>query len=237
MEQKNLHPLYPFKDSQSGKWGFKNNKDEVVVSPCWWLVYHQFSEGMCPVINDEKKVGFVDETGKLVIPCNYVNAQDFRDGLASVQEGGTFKTVIPFLYRKGGDFEDGLAMVSSDNGMWGAINHKNMVAFPFKYGWEELYDILHKRSESEIKENNKRGKRSISLRVYDEEVPITVYDEEVPNYQEAADIVSKKYEEYTKLSWCKGKSPHTIGLVTMLDLAFNLVRKNETQLQGNVIHK
>ena len=136
MEQKNLHPLYPFKDSQSGKWGFKNNKDEVVVSPCWWLVYHQFSEGMCPVINDEKNVGFVDETGKLVIPCNYVHALDFRDGLASVQEGGTFKigyinyqgeTVIPFLYRKGGDFEDGLAMVSSDNGMWGAINHKNMV--------------------------------------------------------------------------------------------------------------
>lgn len=133
MEQKNLHPLYPFKDSQSGKWGFKNNKDEVVVSPCWWLVYHQFSEGMCPVINDEKKVGFVDETGKLVIPCNYVHALDFRDGLASVQEDGTFKigyinhqgeTVIPFLYRKGGDFEDGLAMVSSDNGMWGAINHK-----------------------------------------------------------------------------------------------------------------
>ena len=246
MEQKNLHPLYPFKDSQSGKWGFKNNKDEVVVSPCWWLVYHQFSEGMCPVINDEKKVGFVDETGKLVIPCNYVHALDFRDGLASVQEGGTFKigyinhqgeTVIPFIYRKGGDFEDGLAMVSSDNGMWGAINHKNMVVFPFKYGWEELYDILHKRSESEIKENNKRGKRSISLRVYDEEVPITVFDEEVPNYQEAADIVSKKYEEYTKLSWCKGKSSHTIGLVTMLDLAFNLVRKNKTQLQGNVIHK
>jgi hypothetical protein len=91
-----------------------------------------------------------------------------------------------------------------------------------------LYDILHKRRESEIKENNKRGKRSISLRVY---------DEEVPNYQEAADIVSKKYEEYTKLSWCKGKSTHTIGLVTMLDLAFNLVRKNKTQLQGNVIHK
>ncbi len=24
----------------------KNNKDEVVVSPCWWLVYHQFSEGI-----------------------------------------------------------------------------------------------------------------------------------------------------------------------------------------------
>lgn len=142
MEQKNLHPLYPFKDSQSGKWGFKNNKDEVVVSPCWWLVYHQFSEGMCPVINDDKKVGFVDETGKLVIPCKYVHALDFRDGLAKVQEGGTFKigyinhqgeTVIPFKYRKGSDFEDGIATVSTADGMWGTINKKDETITPFHF--------------------------------------------------------------------------------------------------------
>ena len=153
MEQNVKAPLVAFKDSKSGKWGFKNNDDEVVVPPTWWLAYHQFSEGMCPVVNDEKKVGFVDETGQLVIPCKYVSALDFRDGLAKVQEAETFKigyinhkgeTVIPFVYRKGGDFENGLAMVSSDNGMWGAINKTNMVVFPFKYGWEELYDILHK---------------------------------------------------------------------------------------------
>ena len=198
MEQKNLHPLYPFKDSQSGKWGFKNNKDEVVVSPCWWLVYHQFSEGMCPVINDEKKVGFVDETGKLVIPCNYVHALDFRDGLASVQEGGTFKigyinhqgeTVIPFLYRKGGDFEDGLAMVSSDNGLWGAINQKNMVVYPFKYGWEELYDILHKCGNEKTVERKENKMTTINLHVYDEELTLTIDESKVKLYQKAAEIL------------------------------------------------
>ena len=107
---------------------------------------------MCAVSNDDKKIGFVDETGLLVIPCQYVSHSFFCEGLVKVQEADTLKigyinhkgeTVIPFVYRKGGDFENGLVMVSSDNGMWGAISKTNMVVFPFKYGWEELYDILH----------------------------------------------------------------------------------------------
>lgn len=104
---------------------------------------------------DDKKVGFVNETGKLVIPCQYESHSYFSEGLVKVQESETYKigyinkkgeTVIPFLYRKGGDFQDGLTIVSSDNGMWGAINQKNMVVYPFKYGWEELYDILYRSS-------------------------------------------------------------------------------------------
>jgi len=158
MEQNTNVQLHAFKDRESGKWGFKNDNDEVVVSPRWWLIYHKFDEGMCAVADDDKKVGFVDETGKLVIPCQYVSHSYFCDGLVKVQEAETYKigyinkkgeTIIPFVYRKGGDFENGLAMVSSDNGLWGAINQKNMVVYPFKYGWEELYDILHKKGNQE----------------------------------------------------------------------------------------
>ena len=53
--------------------------------------YYKFSEGLCPVVDEDKKFGFVDEIGKLVIPCKFIHALDFRDGLASVQEEGTFK--------------------------------------------------------------------------------------------------------------------------------------------------
>jgi len=107
MEQKTKAPLHSFKDKESGKWGFKNSNDEVVVSPRWWLTYHQFSEGMCPVVNDNKKVGFVDENGELVIPCEFAFSFDFREGLCRVQDAETFmngyinkkgETVIPFLY-------------------------------------------------------------------------------------------------------------------------------------------
>lgn len=31
MEQKNLHPLYPFKDSQSGKWGYTDMAGNMVI--------------------------------------------------------------------------------------------------------------------------------------------------------------------------------------------------------------
>ena len=83
MEQKEKAPLQSFKDHKSGKWGFKNKDGKVVVEPKYWLVYYKFDEGMCPVVNEEKKVGFIDETGKLVIPCKYMHALNFKDGLAS----------------------------------------------------------------------------------------------------------------------------------------------------------
>ena len=233
MEQNVTSPLRAFKDKESGKWGFKNNDGEVIVPPTWRNAYYKFSEGLCPVVNDDKRFGFVDETGNLVIPCNFVHALDFRDGLARVQEEGTFKigyinkkgeTVIPFVYRKGGDFENGLAMVSSDNGMWGAISKTNRVVFTFKYGWEELYDILHSDSELNASDRNSVEKQRITLHVYDEDIEIVTDKFSIERWQKAAEVVSRKYEEYTKLSASKGKSVHTIGLLTMLDLAYNGLR-------------
>lgn len=64
MEQNANVLLHAFKDKESGKWGFKDDNDEVVVPPQWWLIYHKFDEGMCAVVDDDKKAGFVDETGK-----------------------------------------------------------------------------------------------------------------------------------------------------------------------------
>lgn len=125
MKQRTKAPLHAFKDEQSGKWGFKNDAGEIVVSPRWRSIYYEFSEGLCPVSDDDKKFGFVNEVGELVIPCQYVSHSYFSEGLVKVQEAETYKigyinkkgeTVIPFLYRKGGDFENGLTMVSSDNG-------------------------------------------------------------------------------------------------------------------------
>ena len=180
-----------------------------------------------------KKIGFVDETGQLVIPCQYVSHSFFCEGLVKVQEAETFKigyinhkgeTVIPFLYRKGGDFENGLVMVSSDNGMWGAVSRTNMVVFPFKYGWEELYNILHCGSELNASDRNNVEKQRITLHVCDEDIEIVTDKPSIERWQKAAELVSRKYDEYTKLSFCKDKSSHTIGLITMLDFAYNSIR-------------
>ena len=81
MEQNANVLLHAFKDKESGKWGFKDDNDEVVVPPQWRLIYHKFDEGMCAVVDDDKKVGFVNETGKLVIPCQYESHSYFSEGL------------------------------------------------------------------------------------------------------------------------------------------------------------
>lgn len=235
MEQNANVRLHAFKDRESGKWGFKNDNDEIVVSPQWWLIYHKFDEGMCAVADDDKKVGFVDATGKLVIPCQYVSHSYFCEGLVKVQEAETYKigyinkkgeTIIPFLYRKGGDFENGLAMVSSDNGLWGAINQKNMVVFPFKYGWEELYDILHKKANVKTVERKENKMTTISLHIYDEDLAFTIDETKVKLYQEAAALITKKLTEYAE-HWRNRKSPHTISLITMIDLAYGMLLYQE----------
>lgn len=234
--EKNVNvPLHAFKDSESGKWGFKNDNDEIVVSPRWRLIYHKFDEGMCAVGDDDKNVGFVDETGKLAIPCQYVFHSYFCEGLVKVQEAETYKigyinkkgeTIIPFLYRKGGDFENGIAMVSSDNGLWGAINQKNMVVYPFKYGWEELYDILHKCSNEKTVERKENKMTTIILHVYDEDLAFTIDETKVKLYQKAAELINKKLTEYTE-HWRNRKSPHTISLITMLDFAYDILLSQE----------
>ena len=143
MEQKEKAPLQAFKDSKSGKWGFKNNDGEVVVPPTWRHAYYKFDEGMCAVANDEKKIGFVDETGKLIIPCQYIWHSIFSEGLVKVEDAVTHKmgyinksgkTVIPFMYKKGGDFKDGIVNVMDDNGKWGIINRNGETIIPFLYG-------------------------------------------------------------------------------------------------------
>ena len=62
------------------------------------------------------KYGFADETGTLVIPCQY---------------------------RKVLDFKNGVAMVSDDSGRWGAINAQNEIEEPIIYSRRELYQKLY----------------------------------------------------------------------------------------------
>ena len=70
---------------------------------------------------DDAKYGFIDETGKLVIPTIYDDADDFYCGLAFVEKEGKCgfidplgKVIIPFKYEETYGFEEGLAAVQVD---------------------------------------------------------------------------------------------------------------------------
>ncbi|MCM1347779.1 MAG: WG repeat-containing protein [Firmicutes bacterium] len=102
-----------------------------------------------------QKCGFVNASGKVVIPATYTEVCDFSEGLAAVQKNSkwgfinkTGRVVIPFKYDDddtwyddGGEpplmFVKGTCPVLK-NGAMGAINKNNRTVVPFKYTWIEI---------------------------------------------------------------------------------------------------
>lgn len=75
------------------------------------------SEGLARIERDGK-YGFIDKTGKVVIPLNYDDTWSFSEGLALVSRNGkygfidkTSKVVIPLKYDKADSFNNGVAGV------------------------------------------------------------------------------------------------------------------------------
>ena len=74
-----------------------------VVIPGKYLGVGNFSEGLAPVAMEKDKWGYIDQTGKEVIPCAYDDVFGFSEGLALAVKDGkggyidkTGKEVIPF---------------------------------------------------------------------------------------------------------------------------------------------
>ena len=106
---------------------FIDKSGKIVIDASKYDQVDSFKEGLAAVkINN--KVGYIDKTGKLVIPCIYevddMN-RDFSEGLVSIHDektgnwgcmDKTGKIVIPCIYDGGvGPFRDGLALTLKDN--------------------------------------------------------------------------------------------------------------------------
>ncbi len=141
---------------ENGKLGLMNISGVVIVSPKYDYISSYFAEGLLQV-ELNKKYGFVDVSGKEVIPLIYEDASWFQEELVSVSYKGkngfidkTGKVVIPFKYSDAGSFSEGLASVQVKD-KWGYINKlgeivispKFKVANEFKNGKAEVY--LNKR--------------------------------------------------------------------------------------------
>ena len=88
--------------------------------------------------NADGEYGFIDDTGKLVIPCQWNYATDFSEGLARVTDSGwnhgyidkTGEVVIPCEWNDAGSFKEGLAPVQDSNGYWGFIDKTGEIMIP-----------------------------------------------------------------------------------------------------------
>lgn len=86
------------------------------------------------------KVGFIDQTGKVVIPPIYDDAHTFEyAGIGAVRKDDkwgfidkTGKTVIDFHYDYVWGFQEGLVAVCRD-GKWGFIDKTGKVVIPLQY--------------------------------------------------------------------------------------------------------
>ena len=100
-----------------------------------------FSEGFACVVNKDGKKGFIDTTGKLVIPCKWDAAGSFVEGFAAVKKDKKWgfidtigKLVIPCEWDEVSNFAEGFARVKKDE-KWGFINTKGELAIPCEWGW------------------------------------------------------------------------------------------------------
>ena len=97
-----------------------------------------FSEGFAWVeLNG--KYGFIDESGREVVPCRYDYAESFINGLAKVNLNGKYgfidksgREAVPCRYYLAFNFVNGLAKVKL-NGKWGFIDKSGREVVPCRY--------------------------------------------------------------------------------------------------------
>ena len=75
--------------ADNGKYGYKDQNGKVIIAPKYDIASYDFNEGLARVSLDNK-FGFIDKTGKEVIPMQYNNALYFSEGVAAVQKDTTW---------------------------------------------------------------------------------------------------------------------------------------------------
>ena len=144
---------------KSGEYyGLYNSKNQQVLDCEYGLMFPN-SSGLITIrkdaqsYRDVRKALVEAETGKIIIPFDYMDMGDFSEGLVSVENleekwgylDKNGKTIIPFIYEEAGDFSEGLAAVYQFSGYMntilgrtrtskcGYINKKGEVVIPFQF--------------------------------------------------------------------------------------------------------
>lgn len=142
----------------------KKGAEKPISDPQILKVEH-FSEGLAPFSNPEKKMGFIDTEGKMVIPFKFLSVGYFVNGLAWAK---TFEKRVGFINKQGewviepkflaaGDFDkqSGLARVKKENEQYAYVNQKG-----------ELVEITNTETLSEFSEGLAYGRKGEKVGFY-----------------------------------------------------------------------
>ena len=68
-------------------WSIVKRSAETAMSGQWKFAFTELVEGLDNIGKEkEEKYGFIDKTGKLVVPCQWKYASNFNNGLALVKD-------------------------------------------------------------------------------------------------------------------------------------------------------
>lgn len=170
------------------RYGLYNSKNEEVL-PCEYGLFFTNDYGYLTIQKGEseshettRKALVEAETGKIIIPFDYMDMGDYSEGLVACENlSGKYgfldldgNVVIPFIYDDAGDFSEGLAPVYKQDGYMytvlgrvskhkcGYIDTKGYVIIPFKFqesyyaGMNEFHEGLAVQG---VSNNNKFGNR------------------------------------------------------------------------------
>ncbi len=126
-----------------GPRGFLDYNGKMVLPLDSTRTYKEFSDGLCPTIID-KKYGYVDTTGALVIPNKFTFAGKFSGGRAPVQVDSSYgvidkkgEFVLPVKYLYIDNFAEGMARGrfrdADGKGTWCFFDAKGELAFKADY--------------------------------------------------------------------------------------------------------
>jgi hypothetical protein len=103
---------------------YMNAAGEYLGDPVYFAA-NSFSEGLAAVAGRDRRYGYIDKKGNLVIEGRYGAASQFKEGLAAVSVSGkwgyinqTGAVVLPFKWQSATRFRDGLARVQDESGYY-----------------------------------------------------------------------------------------------------------------------
>lgn len=149
--------VYLKQDEATSLYGFVNDEGDYIIQPIYKEVDYNFGNGpgLFYVVNKNGKNGFINETGKEVVPCKYDEVSSFDKGYAFVKINAAEsaykhgmvdtkgKEVIPCIYDESIFFENGYAIVKIKTGQFenkhGLVDSTGKVIIPAKYGRMEYY--------------------------------------------------------------------------------------------------
>ena len=128
------------------------------------LRINAFSEGLAAIQNANGLWGYIDQTGKIVIPCEWESAGSFNKGIASIRKYGKYgcinsmgQLIVPCQWNGYSpiSFSEGLAAVQNEDKLWGFIDMSGVLVIPCV--WEGVLTPRFSGGLAAVEKDGKMG--------------------------------------------------------------------------------